>query len=161
MFLILPPLTVCQICKGKSRGIHRCSHVRAEFRGPGLQNAFALIDEKRKGLHSDWNNSDITIHQWCKRYRCVSSYISWDKANKYCRSKGVYLPFVHSTRDTEIILSQVYKYQCEMALSKIWAEKDCVNLFYAKTSEDDLDTYAQLYQTIGIYLGLNTQVCLL
>ncbi len=48
-----------------------------------------------------------------------------------------------------------------MALSKIWAEKDCVNLFYAKTSEDDLDTYAQLYQTIGIYLGLNTQVCLL
>ncbi len=68
-------------------------------------------------------------------------FVSWNNAHKLCGKKNMTLPSMNSAKDMKVIQQQVYKFQEETSCKKYGNE-----------------IIEILYQTAGIFLGLNFQV---
>ena len=78
-------------------------------------------------------------------YKCFHWRISWNRANKICKSRGLDLPAVHSVGDIERIIQQIEKQQCKASI---------VNF------NNNQHAYHLLHRSIGIYIGLTVKVCI-
>ncbi len=83
-------------------------------------------------LHSACSSSSVT---------CFDKFFTWKEAADLCADQGMTLPSVNSDRDTKAIQQQVYEFQ---------KHSSCV-----KTGSYSMEI---LYQTVGIFVGLNFQV---
>ena len=72
-------------------------------------------------------------------------FVSWMEAQDECRSRGLYLPSVHSTKDMQILKEQIEMYQCN------------VSQHYQRNPHKGLQ-FSFLYEVIGIYVGLVWEV---
>ncbi len=77
---------------------------------------------------------------------CSTEFLSWNEAFRLCKSKGLDLPSVFSSQDMITIKQQTDRVQCRFSLR---------NLIHYNEILTEI-----IYQTIGIYIGLNNKVFL-
>ncbi len=91
------------------------------------------------------HNGQIQIHQICQApsTECYATFISWNEAQKTCHKRAMYLPSVHSSEERNIIYNQIKQKECRDS--------------YVKLHDANLKIQV-MYQTIAIYIGINTKV---
>ena len=117
--------------------------------------------QKKSSFHVD-----ETLHKQCtKSHSCYSTPISWNTAYHHCLSMGIDLPSVHSTRDMQTIRNIVLKNQYETFIHKVTNERQCIKKPHWMTIIPDrqkhifMPNYTEMYEAIGIVIGLNFWVC--
>ena len=125
-----------------------------------------MVRVERLSLKATDHNIYFNLNFFCENdvATCQGKFVSWNKAHEMCKRKGMHLPSVHSVNDLNHIAHVVKNYECQASQMNVSVKFNQTTGNLAKEqkrfiaiAEKDY-TIEVMYQTIAIYLGLNTKV---
>lgn len=87
---------------------------------------------------------------------CFTTLMSWNDVFDHCKQQNLHLPSVHSKADIDYIFDQLERFQAEISQYQLKTYK-CKSTL---SDEDEIfhSNTQVMYQTIGLFLGLHSQV---
>ncbi len=162
IFLPLVHLPICAKLVSPFEPFQPCAlEILADIhlRSLPIQLEFSSPANSKLSNQSVFHNHTRLVPQ-CTEESCMGKFLSWNEASYLCEAQEMHLPSIHSLDDVNKIKEQVDIWQEHISRTRNYTLTAMVQDPDTSLHEEEerTTTYQVLYQTVGIYVGLNTKV---